>query len=114
MPDVCRTPTNFAPPRPAMPLRFATVLLLAAGAVLSDARAGSAPPTGLRLNVEPSAVVLTGSHDRVQLVVTALETGDRVRDVTRVAVYSFGRDAVAAVTPGGAITPRYDGSGVLE
>lgn len=99
-------------------LTAALVLSAPAGtlAALKTARPpGSTPFTDLvtALDVEPARIVINGTFESTQVVVTAkLASGVRM-DVTGLATFRMGGD-VAVVTPEGEVRPVRAGNGTLH
>jgi hypothetical protein len=104
---------------PATRYLLASVILLTAtasapAAVQTDPAARAAligQPKALQ--VQPSAITLTGPRALQQLVVSATYADGSVRDLSAVCDYRVESPAVASVSPDGLLTPRGDGETVL-
>jgi hypothetical protein len=83
-------------------------------ALVGTSRAADAPlpdPSQVKeLAVHPVKVVLTGSDDAAQLVVTATLADGRLFDLTPFAAYSVADGNLAAVTPAGRVVPKANGA----
>jgi hypothetical protein len=102
------------------------LLLIAVAVILACRPLAAADAAAARLEVSANAAVdgkaaaglqLVGSRSGRQLVVTAVEPAgpgaERLRDATRDVRYRVEPPTLAAVTPGGFVTPQSDGSGTI-
>jgi hypothetical protein len=94
-------------------IKFVTALQLAAALLLGPVSAAMTSDSASSIEVSPSAVVLNGPRDRVQIVASAKKEGDTVRDVTREIRWWAGDVACAIVDSQGSIRPVSDGGAEL-
>lgn len=74
---------------------------------------GAGPADG-RLDVAPVEVILEGRRDRQQLAVTGRDGEGSIRDLTARARFSVVPPGLAAVSPGGVVTPLTAGAGAVR
>ena len=95
---------------PAARARLLAVLLLAIGSTAQAADPSPVTPADVKsLAVHPARVMLTGSDDAAQLVVTGTLADGRPIDLTHEVKYTVEADAGVVVTVAGRVTPRDNG-----